>query len=548
MLEKVQDLSLRRKISLLPLLAAAGFTIVLAAALFMVFRSGRVVAQVERGHYPAAERSRDLEDALAQIQQSLRDSVASGDTEALTTADEGRDEAYRAFDELKINPTVDAAAIDKLRGSFDDYYSHARRTAERWLRKEQMGDDFVAALGTMTQKYNAIRADLGALTQSNKAAMLEAFASARRTMRNLAAFMALTVVFTLLAVAWASARTARAITVPLMAAVEAAQRVAQGDLALRITGGGQDETGRLLRSLAAMVERLREVIRDVHANAESLSSAAAQMASTSQTLSQGTNEQAAGVEETTASLEEMSASLGQNAENSRSMEQMALKGAKDAEESGLAAVQASQAMKAIAEKISIVEEIAYQTNLLALNAAIEAARAGEHGRGFAVVAAEVRKLAERSQLASREVRALAASSVDVSNRAGTLLGELVPSIRRTADLVQEVSAATKEQASGVSQINGAMGQLDRITQQNAAAAEELAGTSQQTAATAEALRRLVSYFRLQARQEEHPVEHTAERRPDVAELRPAPAEARGELKKEPRPGPSAGGQDDFVSF
>ncbi len=550
MLEKLQNLSLKGKISALPLMAAAGFLIVLAAALIMAVRSVSVVAQVENGHYPAAEKSRDLEDALARIQQSLRDAVASGDVETLSAADRSRDEAIAAFDSLATNKTVDSQEIRKIRASFDDYYVHARRTSERWLRKET-GDDLMSALGTMTQKYNAIHEDLRKLTQANKDAMLDAFKSARDVMRNLGAFIVLIVVLTLLGVTWASLRMAGMIVRPLTQAVDAAQRVAQGDLGVRLASQGRDETAQLLGSLGTMVDRLRDVIRDVHANAESLSSAAAQMASTSQTLSQGTNEQAAGVEETTASLEEMSASLGQNAENSRSMEQMALKGAKDAEESGMAAAQASQAMKAIAEKISIVEEIAYQTNLLALNAAIEAARAGEHGRGFAVVAAEVRKLAERSQLASREIRALAASSVDVSNRAGLLLGELVPSIRRTADLVQEVSAATKEQAAGVSQINGAMGQLDRITQQNAAAAEELAGTSQQTAATAEALRRLVSYFRLdgrpQERPAERPAEHASERPADPQRVAPR-EEAKVETRKDGKPAAPAGGHDDFVSF
>jgi methyl-accepting chemotaxis protein len=242
------------------------------------------------------------------------------------------------------------------------------------------------------------------------------------------------------------------------------------------------------------------------------------------------------------------------------MEQTAIKGAKDAEDSGRAAAQASQAMQAIAEKITIVEEIAYQTNLLALNAAIEAARAGEHGRGFAVVASEVRKLAERSQLASREIRSLAASSVEVSNRAGMLLGELVPSIRRTADLVQEVAAATKEQAAGVNQINGAMSQLDRITQQNAAAAEELAGTSQQTAASAEALRRLVAYFRFDGASPRPSGER--ETRSAGGSEAVAPAATRSEPAAEPRPrseAPDAGaakegrakavrGDGDFVSF
>ncbi len=537
MLEKLQKLSLRRKISGLPLLAAAGFAVVLVAALFLELRNEAVVALVESGHYPAAERSRDLEDALGRIQQALRDAVATNDTDSLAVADGARDEAVKAFEALAANPTVDGQAIRSIRASFEEYYAHARRTSERWLRKEQ-GEDLMSALATMAQKYNGIREALRTLTQSNKTTMLQAFVGARRTARIGALLIALTILLTVAAVALVSMRTARAITTPLLAAIEAAQRVAQGDLTVRVAVASEDETGRLLRSIGTMVERLREVIREVRTNAESLSSASAQMASTSQTLSQGTSEQAAGVEETTASLEEMSASLGQNAENSRAMEQMAVKGAKDAEESGRASAQASQAMTAIAEKISIVEEIAYQTNLLALNAAIEAARAGEHGRGFAVVAAEVRKLAERSQLASREVRGLAASSVDVASRAGMLLGELVPSIRRTADLVQEVSAATKEQAAGVSQINGAMSQLDRITQQNAAAAEELAGTSQQTAASAEALRRLVAYFRLDDRPLERP----------RGQGEPVRATPRPEPQPQPISVPAPVAHGEFVSF
>jgi methyl-accepting chemotaxis protein len=194
----------------------------------------------------------------------------------------------------------------------------------------------------------------------------------------------------------------------------------------------------------------------------------------------------------------MATSIQQNADNTRQMEQMALQGSRDAEESGRAVGETVEAMNSIARKISIIEEIAYQTNLLALNAAIEAARAGEHGRGFAVVATEVRKLAERSQAAAKEIGALASSSVKVAERSGELLTALVPAIRKTAELVQQVASASAEQSTGVTQINQALSQVDQVTQRNASAAEELSSTAEEMASQAEALDELMSFFKLGA--------------------------------------------------
>jgi methyl-accepting chemotaxis protein len=197
-------------------------------------------------------------------------------------------------------------------------------------------------------------------------------------------------------------------------------------------------------------------------------------------------------------MEEMNASVAQNAENSRKMEQMARKGAQDATQSGQAVQEAVSAMKLIAEKIAVIEEIAYQTNMLALNAAIEAARAGEHGRGFAVVAGEVRNLAERCRTAAQEIGGLAVANVQVAERSGGLLAELVPSIQKTADLVQEVASTSREQAAGVNQINGAISQVGLVTQRNAAGAEELSSTAEELASQAEALQDMISFFRVSA--------------------------------------------------
>jgi methyl-accepting chemotaxis protein len=227
-----------------------------------------------------------------------------------------------------------------------------------------------------------------------------------------------------------------------------------------------------------------------------VSSASAQVFSSAQLLSRGTSEQAASVEETTASLEQMNSSITQSAENSRQTEQIAAQGAYEMAQCAQSVTESAQAMKTIAAKTAIIEEIAYQTDLLALNAAIEAARAGEHGKGFAVVAAEVRKLAERSQSAAQEINSLTSSSVKVAERSGQLLAELVPSIRKTAELVQEVTTASREQAAGVAQVNKAMIQVDQVTQRNAAAAEELSSTAAEMASQAENLRQLMRVFRV----------------------------------------------------
>ena len=332
----------------------------------------------------------------------------------------------------------------------------------------------------------------------------------------------------------------RSITQPLKIAVATADRLARGDLTVKIVSTAKDETGQLLQSMQNMVATLSQVVAEVNSGALALTSASEEVSATAQSLSQASSEQAAGVEETSAAIEQMTASIAQNSENAKVTDAMAGKAAAEAAEGGEAVTATVAAMRQIARKIVIIDDIAYQTNLLALNAAIEAARAGEHGKGFAVVAAEVRKLAERSQVAAQEIGEVAAGSVDMAERAGQMLGTLVPTIRKTSDLVQEIAAASQEQSSGVGQINAAVGQLNQTTQQNASASEELAATAEEMSSQAEQLQQTMAFFKLEAG-----------RRAAAAPPRAAPARARAQPvqagKLQLRHG-GADGDADFIRF
>ncbi|WP_342151987.1 methyl-accepting chemotaxis protein [Methylorubrum sp. SB2] len=282
----------------------------------------------------------------------------------------------------------------------------------------------------------------------------------------------------------------------LSRAVAAAQSVAAGDLTRDVAATGRDEVTDLLHAIQAMNVKLREVVGQVIASASNVSAGSQELSASAEQLSQGSTEQASSTEEASASMEEMAANVKQNAENAGQTEAIARQSAKDAEASGGAVGRAVEAMQTIAQKITIVQEIARQTDLLALNAAVEAARAGEHGRGFAVVASEVRKLAERSQAAAAEIGTLSIDTVKAAREAGDMLGRLVPDIKKTASLVEEISAACREQDVGSGQINQAIQQLDKVTQQNASASEQVSATSEELAAQAETLQAAIAYFRI----------------------------------------------------
>jgi methyl-accepting chemotaxis protein len=492
----MHGLTIKKLFAILTLLILAGGITLLALLAISVVRAESSFEHIVEVEEPVSAMLQGMYAQGLQTEQATRNVLLNPADKTARDNYAKADAKFRSdlVEVRRLAPGATAEALERVTQQWDQ--AHAFKLEVMRLAGEGKTEQAAEVLTTKeTRIWREVKAGLLKLidTQEKRSGLVYAkFRSDARRMLAIALAAGGAVMALMIA---ACVYAARRILRPLDDCVRFAGRMAQGDLSATLDLGRKDEMGVLSASLNDMVAGISRVVAEVRCATDSLVVESRRLATSSESLSQGATEQAAAVQEVSSSMEQMSANIRQNADNAQQTEGIAQQAAGDAREGGDAVGKAVAAMKHIASKISIIEEIARQTNLLALNAAIEAARAGEHGKGFAVVAAEVRKLAERSGHAAGEIVELSAQSLAVAEKAGAMLVAIVPDIARTSELVQEIAASSGEQHRGAEQINKALQQLDKVVQMNASASSDVASASDSLSTRAGDLQQSMAFFR-----------------------------------------------------
>lgn len=494
----LQNLKIRHKLMLFPALFV--LIILVIFILFQVLSSSskRFITKIEFGYMPFVEKANNLNYELINLQREFQDAVAAADNDKFNETKARYQNILNQLDSIKRNPVGKEQSLTGLEKQIKDYYSLAFKTSEAMIRG-QFSEAVTNDINQMVNDFNALRESLNQLLIQSKQQTEKAFNSTIVGFNRSFATIIFILVISLsifMAISFAIARS-------LNKSIDQIQKVlfdlsegklhAQELVASRINN---DEIGAMLSATSQLIQKLRNVIADVQASIEAINESGAVTSETSERMAESANEQASSVEEIASTIEEISANIAQNSDNAKStgiIFEEATKSIKHVSEKSVRVVEAN---RAIMDKISIINEIAFQTNILALNAAVEAARAGEHGKGFAVVAGEVRKLAEKSRAAAEEIVKLASQSYNLSSEAGKIMLDTIPIVDKTTTLVQEIIAASIEQSNGTNQVNNAIQQLNNLTQQNASAAESMSQNAAQLAAEAQRLSEQIDFFKL----------------------------------------------------
>ncbi len=453
-------------------------------------RSGRTSPAILEERKNKINWMNEILDAGNELRVANFKAQAINDIKMLEEAIEGFDIVEKMQIIREVTKTdLNIQALNNVEKAAVNYSSAMNNYLETWQRREELN---VAR----NEAGLSILAEAQKVTESGMGNSQEIALNASLLLDSSSGIMIGGLVFAMLLGIFFAYIITVAITKPVGRGVTFAKEIAKGNLTAHLDVDQDDEVGQLAKALKNMAYKLREIVGNILAGAENIAAASIEMSASSQQMSQGATEQASSAEEVSSSMEEMVANIQQNTDNAQQTEKIAMMATNSIRKGNESAALSAKSMQEIAEKISIISEIAFQTNILALNAAVEAARAGEHGKGFAVVAAEVRKLAERSKIAAEEIDLVSKSGVEIAEKAGQQLAEIVPEIEKTAKLVQEITAASLEQNSGADQINNAIQQLNNVTQQNAAASEEMATSSEELSSQAEQLKEIVSYFNI----------------------------------------------------
>ena len=496
---KFNNLKFRLKFIFFPAFFVIVVALIFGTIEWSNFRTRKNLNEISTRIIPYNDIANKLLTIQSALQKSFQDGVAAQDYDLIDqTIDLAEEFRFYADSAISLRAESDHADMDSTLLVFNNYYDLAVASSKLMIA-DDFSEDAGLKIQQMVEELNVLKGFLDKIEVKGREEIAEAFAFANNQQVRLLLIIISVLLVSLGLFLSFSILLSRSVVGALKDITNRLLLLSEGNLDIVIPQHhleGKDEVGDMSRAIEVLVSKLTEVISGVQRESDIMSSISMELSQTSETIAEGSNEQAASVEEVSSTMEEFSSNIDQSADYAIRTEKVAVESAKSMRQVSQAAIESLESVTSIADKISIINDIAFQTNILALNAAVEAARAGEHGRGFSVVAAEVRKLAERSKTAAEEIISLATKSVEQTQNSKDLTLQIIPEVEKTAEWIQEISSSSMEQRNGVGQVNESVHQLNQIAQQNAAASEQMASSAEGFIQQSNKLSQLIGYFRI----------------------------------------------------